>query len=167
MQPFEYKFMENPMASGSIELKMNTTMSSTVTLSNFVPLQIYKFNVSDKYICRNKTPLTFNYPAIIDMGAVRYGDTVTKDLNLEYKGGVSVLPDTTLTVLPPEGKGSTSTPLGSYNITLLLPNGSPYVFGEPITPSVNTTFKILASPGSATPVTGQKETTFNIIHSFD
>ena len=167
MQSFEYVFMANPMSSGPMELTVNTKMSSTVTLKSYPPQPIYEFNVSDKYSCRNKNPLTFTYPAIIDMGSVRYGDTVTKDFTLEYRGGVGVLPDTKLTVLPPEDKGSTSTPLGSYNITLLLPNGSPYVFGEPITPSENTTLKILASPGSGIPATGQKETTFNIIHSFD
>lgn len=166
MKPFEYTFMADPMATSTITLGVGTTMSTTVTFNSSTQ-QLKTVNVSDKYTCRNKNPLTFTYPAVIDIGRVTYGNTVTAKFTLEYKGSLGALPNTILIVSPLQGNGTTSTPLGSYNLSLLLPNGKPYVFGEEITPSVTTTFNVIASPGSGAPVTGQQLTELNLMHRFN
>ncbi|POT58546.1 hypothetical protein C3432_11735 [Citrobacter amalonaticus] len=164
-QPFSVFFKADPTQSKTIELSVTTRMSSKVTVSGYGTFTLNDFVVTDEYSCRFSNPLTFNYPDVIEMGVVKHGETAAADFILEYGGYVGALPNTELTIT--HNMGGKPLMLGGYNISLQLPDGTPYVFGEPIKPLVKTMLKVYASPEAATPATGPQSAEINITHSFN
>lgn len=164
-QNFSSRFMLNPTGASTITLTVLTTMNNT-TLSSAGTTVLPAMSVTDTFTCSFTNPLQVTYPTTVNLGTIQYGDTVTQDFQLTYSGYTAILPNTVLTVTPARAGESTVT-LGSYDISLRRPDGSEYKYGDPITPTVSTTLKIVASLKKGAPViTGFQTAGITLTHSF-
>lgn len=164
-QNFSSRFMLDPTVASTITLTVLTTMNNT-TLSSAGTTVLPAMSVTDKFTCSFTNPLQVTYPTTINLGDIKYGDTVSQDFQLTYSGYTAILPNTVLTVTPARAGESTVT-LGSYDISLRRTDGSEYKYGDPITPTVSTTLKIVASLKKGAPViTGFQTAGITLTHSF-
>ncbi|MBC3378668.1 hypothetical protein H8I69_05990 [Serratia fonticola] len=159
-KPFNQTFLIDPTKAISVSLTVKTDMGGVVSGRTLPTL-----SVTDIYTCPFTNPLTYDFPALLDMGSITWGETVTKDLTIAWRGYISVLPQSILTVTPASGN-PTSVTLGNYLISLTLPDGRLYRYGDSVTPTPSTTLKVTASPGPGTPVTGEQSTQLVLTHTF-
>lgn len=119
-KPFNQTFLIDPTKATSVSLTVKTDMGGVVSGRALPTL-----SVTDKYTCPFTNPLTYDFPASLDMGNITWGKTVSKDLTITWRGYISVLPQSILTVTPASGN-PTSVTLGNYLISLTLHDGRLY-----------------------------------------